>query len=328
MGEHQHTDEDTDTDCHCDGDVPHCSDSSQEASYSCAEEEFNNMDDNGSKPWGEVVIFSLIINISTLAGVVVVAAMWLVKKISPNCQTSKPMVRLWVEVLIPMFACGALLATTFFILLPESYAIVMAEFTGGGDPHAGHNHRRFLSGEDGEEEEEEEEPKGEAAGIWRWGSSIMGGFWIPVIMHACFPHDHNHGGNNDAHAHGGADDDDHHHDHDHDPKGINGSDSTTTVCVGHHHDYDQKKGINGSDSTTTGKSALDKSDTTLATTTANNRASSLEEDSTNDLKNLDNDFAYPQEESPLEASVVTTPKKIISCFRNCELHRPWCRTQC
>merc|ERR1712161_50637 len=206
---------DEDTDCHCDGDVPHCSDSSQEASYSCAEEEeFNNMDDNGSKPWGEVVIFSLIINISTLAGVVVVAAMWLVKKISPNCQTSKPMVRLWVEVLIPMFACGALLATTFFILLPESYAIVMDEFTGGGDPHAGHNHRRFLSGEDGEEEEEEEEPKGEAAGIWRWGSSIMGGFWIPVIMHACFPHDHNHGGNNDAHAHahGGADDNDHHHD--------------------------------------------------------------------------------------------------------------------
>merc|ERR1712238_446597 len=70
------------------------------------------------------------------------------------------------------------------------------------------------------------------------------------------------------------------------------------------------KGINGSDSTTTGKSALDKSDTTLATTTANNRASSLEEDSTNDLKNLEHDFAtYPQEESPLEASVVTTPKK-------------------
>merc|ERR1712238_475829 len=69
------------------------------------------------------------------------------------------------------------------------------------------------------------------------------------------------------------------------------------------------KGINGSDSTTTGKSALDKSDTTLATPTANNRASTLEEDSTNDLKNLEHEFAYPQEESPLEASVVTTPKK-------------------
>mmetsp|Transcript_23951 Transcript_23951/g.27404 ORF Transcript_23951/g.27404 Transcript_23951/m.27404 type:complete len:670 (+) Transcript_23951:135-2144(+) len=276
-----------DVDCHCDGDVPHCSDSSDELSYSCDEEDEFQMEDNGTKPWGEVVLFSLVINISTLAGVVVVAGMWLIKKISPNCQTNKSTVRLWVEVLIPMFACGALLATTFFILLPESYVIVMSEFT-GGDPHAGHNHRRFLSGDD-----EEEEPKGAAAGQWRWGSSIMGGFWIPVIMHACFPHDHNHGGNNDGHGHHG--DDDHHHDHDH-----------------NHHDHQKENGSDDSTDkspTTTGKSSLEKSDATLATT-AYNRASTLEEeDSTNDLKNLENEFAYRT--SPLEESATNNTNGVV-----------------
>mmetsp|Transcript_47845 Transcript_47845/g.54207 ORF Transcript_47845/g.54207 Transcript_47845/m.54207 type:complete len:691 (+) Transcript_47845:139-2211(+) len=261
-----------DVDCHCDGDVPHCSDPSDELSYSCddEEEEFQ-MNDDGTKPWGEVVLFSLVINISTLAGVVVVAAMWLVKKVSPNCQTNKATVRLWVEVLIPMFACGALLATTFFILLPESYVIVMSEFT-GGDPHAGHNHRRFLSGDD-----EEEEPKGEAAGTWRWGSSIMGGFWIPVIMHACFPHDHNHGDNHDGH---GGDDDhghDHGHNHNHDQKGTGSDDSTEKSPT--------TQGIHNS-------SKLDQSETTMATTAY--RTSSLE-DSTNDLL----------KESPLDSELET-----------------------
>mmetsp|Transcript_53250 Transcript_53250/g.61476 ORF Transcript_53250/g.61476 Transcript_53250/m.61476 type:complete len:619 (+) Transcript_53250:139-1995(+) len=279
----------TTTDCYCTSDnVPRCRDSADEASYSCDEEEEEfQMEDDGTKPWGEVVLFSLVINISTLAGVVVVAGMWLIKKISPNCQTNKSTVRLWVEVLIPMFACGALLATTFFILLPESYMIIMAEFT-GGDPHAGHNHRRFLSGDD-----EEEEPKGAAAGQWRWGSSIMGGFWIPVIMHACFPHDHNHGGNNDGHGHHG--DDDHHHDHDH-----------------NHHDHQKENGSDDSTDkspTTTGKSSLEKSDATLATT-AYNRASTLEEeDSTNDLKNLENEFAYRT--SPLEESATNNTNGVV-----------------
>mmetsp|Transcript_10835 Transcript_10835/g.12168 ORF Transcript_10835/g.12168 Transcript_10835/m.12168 type:complete len:639 (-) Transcript_10835:278-2194(-) len=276
-GEHHNEEE---INCHCDGDIPHCEDPADAPSYNCDEhsdgqheghDEHQTMEENGDKPWWEVVIFSLVINVSTLAGVVVVAAMWLVKKVSPNCQTNKATVRLWVEVLIPMFACGALLATTFFILLPESYVIVMSEFT-GGDPHAGHNHRRFLSGDD-----EEEEPKGEAAGTWRWGSSIMGGFWIPVIMHACFPHDHNHGDNHDGH---GGDDDhghDHGHNHNHDQKGTGSDDSTEKSPT--------TQGIHNS-------SKLDQSETTMATTAY--RTSSLE-DSTNDLL----------KESPLDSELET-----------------------
>eukprot|EP00751_Fragilariopsis_kerguelensis_P008065 CAMPEP_0170802642 /NCGR_PEP_ID=MMETSP0733-20121128/29427_1 /TAXON_ID=186038 /ORGANISM="Fragilariopsis kerguelensis, Strain L26-C5" /LENGTH=308 /DNA_ID=CAMNT_0011155933 /DNA_START=67 /DNA_END=989 /DNA_ORIENTATION=- len=111
-GQHEeHSDHGHDeTGCHCDGDIPHCEDPAEETSYNCDNhdgqhegdhDEHQTMEDNGEKPWWEVVIFSLIINVSTLAGVVVVAAMWLVKKVSPNCQTNKATVRLWVEVLIP-----------------------------------------------------------------------------------------------------------------------------------------------------------------------------------------------------------------------------------
>mmetsp|Transcript_17092 Transcript_17092/g.37388 ORF Transcript_17092/g.37388 Transcript_17092/m.37388 type:complete len:318 (+) Transcript_17092:575-1528(+) len=88
-----------------------------------------------------------------------------------------------------MFACGALLATTFFILFPESYNIVSGEFGGGGHGNHGREDRRIL--------EEHGNEHSEGAATWRWGSAIMGGFWIPLFLHACFPHDHdhNHGSN-------------------------------------------------------------------------------------------------------------------------------------
>jgi zinc transporter ZupT len=86
----------------------------------------------------------------------------------------------------------------------------MAEFT-GIDPHEGHGHRRFLEGD------EEDELPGESAGTWRWGASIMGGFWIPVMMHSCFPHDHSGAG---GHSHD---------DHVHDDEANQNTDLTLTV---------------------------------------------------------------------------------------------------
>merc|ERR1711935_872434 len=109
------------------------------------------------KPWAEVIVTSLIVNLATLIGVVFVGAMWLVKKFFPGWEADKATSILWIEVLIPMFACGALLATTFFILFPESYLMVLAQFT-EIDPHAGHDHRRILASDD-----DEPHPNGEGA---------------------------------------------------------------------------------------------------------------------------------------------------------------------
>jgi zinc transporter ZupT len=76
-----------------------------------------------------------------------------------------------------MFACGALLATTFFLILPESLALIQADFLGDG--HDGHNHREL---------QEEDDHSGEGAATWRFGTAILGGFLIPVVSHVLFPH--------------------------------------------------------------------------------------------------------------------------------------------
>jgi len=56
---------------------------------------------------------------------------------------------------------GALLATTFFILFPESYNIVSGEFGGGGHGNHGREDRRIL--------EEHGNEHSEGAATWRWG---------------------------------------------------------------------------------------------------------------------------------------------------------------
>ena len=69
------------------------------------------------------------------------------------------------------------MATTFFLLLPEALHLIESEF--GGD---GHDHRRLVDGE----------VNAETATAWRWGTSIMGGFLIPIVLNTFFPHDHSH----------------------------------------------------------------------------------------------------------------------------------------
>ncbi len=77
---------------------------------------------------------------------------------------------------------GTLLATTFFLLLPEALHMIEAEFGGG------HDHRRLAGDQDDHDDHGDE-----AATTWRWGTSIMGGFLFPVFLHAFFPHQDNHG---------------------------------------------------------------------------------------------------------------------------------------
>lgn len=199
-------------DCHCDGAVAHCTDTANEAAYTastCADGASTSSSSSDDKPWSAVIVTCLVVNVATLSGVVFVGGMWVAKKLFPNWDPDPVTGRLWSEVLIPMFACGALLATTMFILFPESYLMVMGAYT-DFDPHAGHDHRRFLAGDDEEIEFGEEK---EGAATWRWGSSILGGLWIPLVMHACFPHDHSGGSHGDGHDHGHGDGNDGNHTH-------------------------------------------------------------------------------------------------------------------
>jgi zinc transporter ZupT len=138
-----------------------------------------------SKPWGQVIVAALIVNLVTLIGVVFIAGEWLRKVLCPTWLSHGEQHMLWTHVLIPMFACGALLATTFFLVLPEGLLLIQADFAGGGHE----DHRRYL---------QEDDESGESAATWRFGAAILGGFLIPVVSHALFPHEdlHSHGAQN------------------------------------------------------------------------------------------------------------------------------------
>lgn len=122
----------------------------------------------------------MIVNLVTLIGVIFIAGEYLRKMLCPQWLSRGEQHMLWTHYLIPMFACGALLATTFFLVLPEGLLLIQADFEGDG--HEGHNHRRFL--------QEDEDHSGESASTWRFGTAILGGFLIPVVTHALFPHNH------------------------------------------------------------------------------------------------------------------------------------------
>mmetsp|Transcript_9388 Transcript_9388/g.16364 ORF Transcript_9388/g.16364 Transcript_9388/m.16364 type:complete len:461 (-) Transcript_9388:157-1539(-) len=155
--------------CHCDNGVVHC-------------EEDEKIQD-GQKPWAEVIVASLIVNAVTLIGVIFIAGEWLRKFFFPTWKSGGGEHRLWTHILIPQFACGALLATTFFLVLPEALLLIQADLV-SEDGHEGHNHRRYL--------QEEDDHSGESAATWRFGSAILGGFLIPVFGHLVFPHSHTH----------------------------------------------------------------------------------------------------------------------------------------
>lgn len=75
------------------------------------------------------------------------------------------------HIIIPSFACGALTATSVFLLIPES--IHMLSESGGGDAH--NDHRRRLE-------------NSEADVAWKFGVSVLGGYFIPFIFSGLFPH--------------------------------------------------------------------------------------------------------------------------------------------
>jgi len=69
------------------------------------EEDNDEIDRSTDKPWGGLIGAALLINVTTLAGVVVVAGHWLRTIICPDTKVKESSRLLLVEVLIPMFAC-------------------------------------------------------------------------------------------------------------------------------------------------------------------------------------------------------------------------------
>jgi zinc transporter ZupT len=146
--------------------------------------------DHDEKPWGEVIVASLIINLVFLSGLYFVAFGTLTRKHHGSSLKYKG----WkfTSNIIPSFACGALLATTAFLNIPESFGMIVSHLESHSgedslsdddslaeevDDHADHV-RPFL---EDEHEDHEDEQDFESAVAWRFGTCILACFLIPVI---------------------------------------------------------------------------------------------------------------------------------------------------
>jgi hypothetical protein len=161
-----------------------------ESASSSAESE----EGSGEKPWGKVIGSTLLVNLITLIGVIfLIPAITTALKDKTLSQCLKDMVsknhvfweasasKTMFDICITAFACGALLATTVFLIIPEAFSLVNAgPPEEGEDPHAGH---RMLQDDHSEHEGEEGESK-----VWVFGTCILGGFLLPMFLASFFPH--------------------------------------------------------------------------------------------------------------------------------------------
>jgi zinc transporter ZupT len=135
--------------------------------------------EHDDKPWSEVIIASLLVNLVTLSGLAVLSGEFLLKSFCKSSRKEGAESR-WkfTQNIIPSFACGALLATCAFLILPESLAMI-SSFFDGDDSHSDH---RAL-----EEEDHEEHEDTDALVAWRFGTSLLGGFLLPSFASFLFP---------------------------------------------------------------------------------------------------------------------------------------------
>lgn len=131
------------------------------------------------KPWGDVIGASLLVNIISLIGVVFVAISYMKAKDLCAVNEDGSFKNRFLRIVTPSFACGALIATTVFLIIPEALAHIAVDSKMHHEEHEEH----------GEEEEEEGEPHTEAdqgRTSWIFGTALMGGFLLPFIFGALF----------------------------------------------------------------------------------------------------------------------------------------------
>jgi len=145
-----------------------------------------------NKPYGSVLLATLLVNLITIIGLTLFIPLAVQKR--GHCFTpafwkssyqktdgkeddGNGKLSHFMNILIPSFACGALLATTVFLIVPEGQAFIQ---------------KAVIASHDDEEEEHEEhdEEGGEilsGGAIARFGTSLLAGYMLPLLFGAFFP---------------------------------------------------------------------------------------------------------------------------------------------
>ena len=136
------------------------------------------------EPWGAVVGATLLVNVATFSGVLILAipAMYRgVLKYRNIPVQSSPAAHgkgRFFDIVIPGFAVGALVATAVFLVLPESIKYIAGEASDSHSDHSGHD-RRYL---------QEDAHAGEGSAAAKFGCSVLGGFLLPFVLAIIFHH--------------------------------------------------------------------------------------------------------------------------------------------
>jgi zinc transporter ZupT len=157
------------------------------------------------KKWGEVIGLTLIVNLATLSGVLFFipllsrkARAW-VKSVCWSDAVPAPELPKdaaqdddiarkthTLDLIVPSFASGALLATAVFLIIPEALVLINT-YVGNhgeeGDEHD-HEHIRILQTDDDMGAHDEHEGEISPNAIWRFGASLLAGFLLPLLIEA------------------------------------------------------------------------------------------------------------------------------------------------
>jgi len=144
----------------------------------------NESKDNG-EPWGVVIGATLLVNIATFSGVLILVLPAIYRELLKYRNIpveSSPAVhgngRIF-DIIIPGFAVGALISTAVFLVLPESLKYISGESSSSHTDHSGQG-RRYLQADVHASE------GGNTAA--KFGCSVLGGFLLPFVLAIIFHH--------------------------------------------------------------------------------------------------------------------------------------------
>lgn len=142
--------------------------------------------------WGAVIGATLLVNLATFSGVLILIIPAVQKGYlkyrgvpgTPGAAAGKG--GRMLDIVVPGFAVGALIATAVFLIFPESLAYIGGghdhdDHSGeaGHDDHSDHGHRYLQDGHD-------DHGDGEGVIAAKFGCSILGGFLLPLFFSIFF----------------------------------------------------------------------------------------------------------------------------------------------
>jgi len=134
-----------------------------------------------SKPWGVVIVATLVVNLAALTGLLLMALPAIRKGFLTTSAGQKQSHGKFIDIIIPSFAVGALMATTVFLVVPEALHLIEGAHSESQDEnHDAHAHRFLQDGD----EDHSDNTEGVAAA--KLGCGILGGFLLPVFLSIFF----------------------------------------------------------------------------------------------------------------------------------------------